>query len=97
VPYPYSLVIGLTILGSVIDALTRRRPLSFPPLDGASYEEVADMTDFFAGQSGWGGEKRTTAAPALKYAVVNNNSKVDVICCMRWDTLNRQYAFYPSI
>ena len=44
------LVIGLTVLGFVIDALKIRRPLSFPRLETwRKLEEAADMTDLFVG------------------------------------------------
>jgi hypothetical protein len=37
---------------------------------GAGYEEAADMTDLFAGRSAGGG-RRTPAALASKYALLN--------------------------
>ena len=77
------LVIGLTVLGLVIDALKIRRPLSFPRLETwRKLEEAADMTDLFVGRSVDGG-KRTTAALSSKRALVNENGRVGVIRCAR--------------
>jgi len=66
----HSLVTGLTILGLVIDALTRRRPLSPPPLETRRrlwgnewYNELLRM----------GGRKRTTGVLYSKCVHMNDN------------------------
>ena len=98
--YLHSLVIGLTVLGLVIDALSRRLPLLVPPLEtwhrlwvSGGYGGLVCRSECRGGASG----KRTMAELASKRALVNENGRIDVMRCVRWDTFNRRtYFIHPS-
>ena len=66
--YLHSLVILLTVLGLVIDALTRRWLLRFLLWrQGAGHKEAADRTESFVGRSAGGGKRTSSTALETRF------------------------------
>jgi len=94
--YLHSLVIGLTALGRSFDALTRWRPLPFPPLETWHRLRGSGWYDGLVCGPECGSWKEDNSSTGFE-TCSREREWWGVIRWAKWDTLNGRYVFHPSI